>query len=95
MGTYYSTGSLLGNYALFGMMAGDFSFGYISRIWGSKYTIVFCLVLLGIASLMQGAATGYEEFAALRVISGLAIGGLMPSIISTMSEYSPATKRTS
>jgi MFS family permease len=44
---------------------------------------------------MQGAATGYEEFAALRVISGLAIGGLMPSIISTMSEYSPATKRTS
>ncbi len=84
---------LLGSYALVGMMVGDFSFGYISRALGGKYTIVICLAVLGVASLMQGAARTYEEFAALRVVSGLAIGGLMPSIISTMSEYSPRNQK--
>lgn len=84
---------LLGSYALVGMMIGDFSFGYISRVLGSKNTIAFCLFVLGVASLIQGTVTGYEEFAALRVLSGLAIGGLMPSIISTMSEYSPRKQK--
>lgn len=84
---------LLGSCALIGMMIGDFSFGYISRLLGSKKTIIFCLALLGVGSFMQGAATSYEEFGVLRVISGLAIGGLMPSIISTMSEYSPRAQK--
>ena len=84
---------LLGSYALIGMMVGDFSFGYISRHLGSKKTSIICLAVLGVISVMQGAASGYEELGVLRVISGIAVGGLMPSVISTMSEYAPRRQK--
>lgn len=84
---------LLGSSALFGMMFGAMSFGMLSDKLGRKKTIIMCVVLFSLTTVINGFATTPWEFGILRFIAGLGIGGVMPNVVSLMSEYSPKKSR--
>jgi AAHS family benzoate transporter-like MFS transporter len=84
---------LLGSSALFGMMFGAMGFGMLSDKWGRKKVILMCVVLFSVTTVINGFATNAWQFGILRFIAGLGIGGVMPNVVSLMSEYSPARKR--
>ena len=84
---------LLGSSALFGMMFGAMSFGMLSDKLGGKKTIIMCVVLFSVTTVINGFATTPWEFGILRFIAGLGIGGVMPNVVSLMSEYSPKKSR--
>lgn len=84
---------LLGSSALFGMMFGAMSFGMLSDKLGRKKTIIMCVVLFSVTTVINGFAITPWEFGILRFIAGLGIGGVMPNVVSLMSEYSPKKSR--
>ena len=84
---------LLGSSALFGMMFGAMGFGMLSDRVGRKKVIIGCVVLFSVTTVVNGLATTPWQFGVLRFIAGLGIGGVMPNVVSLMSEYSPARKR--
>lgn len=84
---------LLGSSALFGMMFGAMGFGMLSDRLGRKKVIIGCVVLFSVTTVINGFATTPWEFGVLRFIAGLGIGGVMPNVVSLMSEYSPARRR--
>ena len=50
-------------------------------------------MLFSVTTVVNGLATTPWQFGVLRFIAGLGIGGVMPNVVSLMSEYSPARKR--
>ncbi|WP_303290156.1 MFS transporter [Marinobacter sp. SS5-14b] len=84
---------LLGSSALFGMMFGAMGFGMLSDRLGRKNVIIGCVVLFSVATVINGFATTPWQFGIMRFIAGLGIGGVMPNVVSLMSEYSPARIR--
>tara|TARA_R110001583_G_scaffold45917_2_gene144314 strand:+ start:15680 stop:17023 length:1344 start_codon:yes stop_codon:yes gene_type:complete len=84
---------LLGSSALFGMMFGAMGFGMLSDKLGRKKTILICVVLFSVTTVINGFATTPWQFGMLRFIAGLGIGGVMPNVVSLMSEYSPKRSR--
>ncbi len=84
---------LLGSSALFGMMFGAMGFGMLSDKLGRKRTIIMCVVLFSLTTVINGFATTPWQFGILRFIAGLGIGGVMPNVVSLMSEYAPKKSR--
>jgi len=84
---------LLGSSALFGMMFGAIGFGMMSDKIGRKKTILACVILFSLTTVVNGFATDPWLFGILRFIAGLGIGGVMPNVVSLMSEYSPKRRR--
>lgn len=80
---------LLGSSALFGMMFGAMGFGMLSDRLGRKKTILLCVTLFSLTTFINGFASTPWQFGVLRFIAGLGIGGVMPNVVSLMSEYSP------
>lgn len=80
---------LLASAALFGMMFGAMIFGTISDKLGRKKTILICVSLFSGFTFIGSFATNPTEFALLRFIAGLGIGGVMPNVVALMTEYAP------
>ena len=79
----------LGSVALFGMMVGAMSLGTASDKYGRKKMIVLCIILFSLFTLLCGFAQTPTQFAVLRFIAGLGIGGVMPNVVALISEYAP------
>lgn len=81
MGYVFSSG-------LIGMMLGSFLIAPLSDHYGRKK--IFILSLLMISAGMMGVAfcTGYSQLLVLRLITGAGIGGILPALASTASEFS-------
>ena len=80
---------LLASAALFGMMFGAMIFGTLSDRLGRKKTIMICVTLFSGFTFLGAFATNLVEFAILRFIAGLGIGGVMPNVVALMTEYAP------
>ncbi|XZY02847.1 aromatic acid/H+ symport family MFS transporter [Acinetobacter baumannii] len=80
---------LLASAALFGMMFGAMIFGTLSDKLGRKKTILICVALFSGFTFIGAFAKGPTEFAILRFIAGLGIGGVMPNVVALMTEYAP------
>lgn len=80
---------LLASAALFGMMFGAMIFGTLSDRLGRKKTIMICVTLFSGFTFLGAFATSPVEFAILRFIAGLGIGGVMPNVVALMTEYAP------
>lgn len=79
----------LASTALFGMMFGAMSFGTLSDKLGRKKTIMICVALFSGFTFLGAFARNPTEFAILRFIAGLGIGGVMPNVVSLTTEYAP------
>lgn len=78
---------------LFGLTVGSFVFGPLADRIGRKRTIVISVILFGVGSLLTSAAPTAGWFIALRFLTGVGLGGGMPTAITLSSEYSPERHR--
>ncbi|AWM13628.1 aromatic acid/H+ symport family MFS transporter [Flavobacterium sp. NRK F10] len=83
----------LGSYALFGMMFGALIFGPLADKIGRKKSIIICLVLFSVFTLVSTLAVEPFQFGLSRFIAGLGIGGLMPNAVALITEYAPKKMR--
>ncbi|MGY8632008.1 MFS transporter [Bradyrhizobium sp. 14AA] len=79
--------------SLAGVLIGSFAFGWIGDRYGRKPALIWANVLLGIATFSTVAASGPLEFAALRGLAGLGIGGVIPNLVALVSEFAPSRVR--
>ena len=80
---------LLASSALFGMMFGAMCFGTLSDRWGRKNTILSCVAIFSGFTFLGAFAENPTQFAVLRFLAGLGIGGVMPNVVALMTEYAP------
>lgn len=86
-------GGAIGSYALIGMMLGTFILGSFSDMVGRKRMLALCLALISIFNMLAGFAPNATFFIIMRFIASMGMGGLMPVVISLMTEYSPKKNR--
>lgn len=75
--------------SLFGVLFGAPLLGYIGDRFGRRVAILLGSVIFGACTLAMVWATNLEQMAALRFLTGIGIGGLMPNTISLNSEMAP------
>lgn len=92
------TAGFLGSLALFGMMFGAIIFGSLSDKlekygFSRKKLIAVCIIIFSGFTVLCGLASSPQEFGIFRFIAGLGLGGVMPNVISLMTEYAPKKLR--
>ncbi|MBV8916209.1 MAG: MFS transporter [Acetobacteraceae bacterium] len=78
---------------LFGLMAGAFIFGPIADKVGRKAVLVFATAAFGAASVLSATASDINSLMIWRFVTGIGLGGAMPSAITMTSEYCPERNR--
>ena len=76
-----------------GTIAGALVFGYLADIIGRKKCLIINALLVTTAMFITGLVADYNQFCAMRFITGIGIGAIWPIAVALMSEYSPASSR--
>lgn len=84
---------MLASSALVGMMFGAMIFGVLADKIGRKKTIMICTAFFSGFTFLGALAPSPIEFALLRFLAGLGIGGVMPNLVALTSEYAPKKSR--
>lgn len=79
--------------ALIGLMLGAFLVGPLADRFGRKRILLISVVCFGSFSLAAGFASDLHSLAVLRFLTGLGLGGAMPTAITLTSEYCPQRRR--
>ncbi len=79
--------------ALAGLALGAFLLGPIADRIGRKRVLVGATLCFGVFTLMTAYAGDLPTLLAFRFLTGLGLGGAMPSFISLASEYVPKARR--
>lgn len=79
--------------SLFGILLGAPLLGYFGDRYGRKAAIVFGSVVYGLSSLAVIGTHDLGQVIALRFITGIGLGGLMPNTIALNSELAPKRLR--
>ena len=74
---------------LVGMGLGSLTLGPCADRWGRRVIVLFSVALAGIGMLASALARDYTELLALRVLTGIGIGGTIASVAVIVSEYAP------
>ncbi|ASN50837.1 aromatic acid/H+ symport family MFS transporter [Sinomonas sp. R1AF57] len=83
----------IGSMAFIGMMVGAVFAGRLSDTWGRRKAIVLCTVIFSVATVLCAFAPNAAVFAALRLVAGLGLGGLVPSANAMAAELIPSKWR--
>jgi benzoate transport len=70
------------------MIAGSLLLGPMADRFGRRPLVLACLVLISLGMLLSAATQNMEQLLATRVLTGLGIGGMLPSLNTIVSEYS-------
>lgn len=73
---------------LVGMIFGAFLLAPIADTFGRRPQIALCLIIIAFGMLASGFSATVTELMILRFITGIGIGGILPSINTMVSEYS-------
>ncbi|OOR91900.1 MFS transporter [Moraxella caviae] len=84
---------MLASSALAGMMFGAMIFGALADRIGRKKAIMLCTAFFSGFTFLGAFAPSPTEFAVLRFLAGLGIGGVMPNLVALTSEYAPKKLR--
>lgn len=84
---------MLASSALAGMMFGAMFFGTLADRIGRKKVIMTCTAFFSGFTFLGAFAPSPTEFAILRFLAGLGIGGVMPNLVALTSEYAPKKSR--
>ncbi len=74
---------------LVGTMAGGFAFGYLGDRIGRRPAIILATAAFGVLTLCYALASSYAGLLVIRLIDGLAIGGMLPLCWALNMEYVP------
>src|SRR3984885_3309195 len=72
-------------YALFQLIG-----GWIGDKWGPRLTLSACCAMVGLTTMLTGAASGFVSLFALRLALGFAQGAAFPTATRAMSTWIPA-----
>ncbi len=86
MGPLFSIG-------LLGTMIGGFLFGYIGDRIGRRPAVIISTAAFGVLTLVFALATSYVQLCAIRLIDGVAVGGMLPLCWALNIEYVPKRYR--
>src|SRR5437868_2519278 len=78
-----------------GIMVGAMLAGPVADRFGRKPVLLLSVALFGLFSLFSAWATSLPILVALRFITGIGIGGAMPTTVALTSDYTPDRWRTS
>jgi len=78
---------------LFGLMIGALLFGPLADRIGRRKIIIFSTLAFGIGTLVTAFVNDANTLLAVRLLTGLGLGGAMPNTISLTSEFSPHRRR--
>ncbi len=73
---------------LLGMVLGSLILGPLADRFGRRLLILFCLCVITVGMLMSALSQGANQLAAMRLLTGLGIGGILPGLNTIVSEYS-------
>lgn len=79
--------------SLFGIFFGSAFFGWVGDRWGRKIAVVLSCITFGIFTLAATQATSITELFWLRFFAGIGIGGVPPTLIALIAEFSPRRAR--
>jgi AAHS family 4-hydroxybenzoate transporter-like MFS transporter len=74
--------------SLLGMAFGSIGVGALGDGWGRRRALLLSTLLFGAATLFAATATSVEALAAWRFVTGLGLGGALPTATTLMAEYS-------
>jgi AAHS family 4-hydroxybenzoate transporter-like MFS transporter len=80
---------------LFGLMIGAFLVGPLADRYGRKRLLVLSVVAFGGTSVASAFAADVPTLNGLRFLTGLGLGGAMPTAITLTSEFCPTSRRSS
>ncbi|MFV5690721.1 MFS transporter [Flavobacterium sp. LT1R49] len=73
---------------LFGMMIGSLLIAPLGDKVGRKLIFIVCLFMISLGMFLVSVCASYEQLLAFRLITGLGIGGVLPTLTATASEFS-------
>ena len=79
--------------SLVGLMIGALVLGVAGDRFGRKLVTTLSFAAVGVSTLLTAYVSTVNELIFLRFLTGLAIGGTLPSAIALVSEYSPSRLR--
>lgn len=85
---------LLATWSLGGMAIGGMGGGWLADRFGRVRTAAWMIILFSVGSLLLGFAQSYEQFIAIRFITGLGLGAEYTICTMLMAEYVPTRMRT-
>lgn len=83
----------LGSLAVFGMLLGALGSGALTDRIGRRWTMVLSVTVFSVAMGLCAVATSPGQFGFFRFVVGLGAGGLMPTVVALIVEYSPMHRR--
>lgn len=78
---------------LAGMAAGSIVLSPIADRFGRRPTIIICLLLMTVGMFLTATASSITMLCVYRIVTGLGIGGLIPSITAVSAEFSNEKRR--
>src|SRR4051794_19832428 len=78
---------------LFGLMIGALLFGPLADQIGRKKIIILSTLAFGIGALVTAFVNDLNTLLAIRLLTGLGLGGAMPNAIAMTSEFNPRRRR--
>ncbi len=79
--------------SLIGLMIGASAGGTIADRIGRRPVLVFSAAAFGLFSLLTPLAKGFEALVAVRILTGLGLGGAFPMLIALASEQAGAARK--
>jgi AAHS family 4-hydroxybenzoate transporter-like MFS transporter len=80
---------------LLGLMLGALLFGAVADRIGRRPVLLLCTLLFSAGMLATSLAASLPQLIALRLVTGIGLGGIMPNAMALAGEYSPARRRAS
>jgi AAHS family 4-hydroxybenzoate transporter-like MFS transporter len=79
--------------SLIGVAVGSAIAGWTGDRYGRRTTLIWMFVIGGIGSLLTALATDLTTLSVYRFITGIGMGGTIPSVIVLVNEFSPKRRR--
>lgn len=93
MGVTPTQAGVMASASVFGMMIGAVLSGSVADRVGRRRAMVACLAVFSVGTAAAGLTHDAVSFSVIRFLAGLGIGGVMPCVITQMTEFSPRTTR--
>ena len=72
--------------SIVGLLIGAVVFGRLADRWGRKHTLVLSLVVFGVFSIASAWTARYEALLAVRLLTGVGLGGALPNLLALAAE---------
>jgi len=83
----------IGSYALMGMVVGTLIAGALTDVLGRRRIMLASIAWFSIAMGLSAMAPSPEIFGAMRFVTGIGLGGVVPTAIALTVEYAPPHRR--